>query len=391
MDIEIVTTRFKDKQIEELPSPCFLIDLNKVKKNCETHLSNAEQFQVKLRPHMKTHKTIKLGALQTGNTKKSIVVSSLAEARHYSSHGFSDILYGVPLGVDKVDYVYELNRLFPDADISVMVDNQEIVEKIVEKAEFLKEKPFGAFLKVNCDNGRAGVWWNCEESIKLAQNLSNSNVPLKGIYAHCGNTYSSNGDVSKIKSIANLTAERILEFREKSGLNHIPVGIGSTPTCSVACDVSDPELTNLTKLDEFHPGNYVLYDLMQVSIGSCTEEEVAGIVLCRVLSIQKDESVIVDCGFTGISKQGVGSDNYDKLNPVRRLVNGKFEKLDIRIEGLSQEHGRLVGEGCKGLAIGDILGVLPWHSCAVGALHPWFYLVEDGKCVDVLVPVRGWM
>lgn len=339
---------------------------------------------------MKTHKTLKLGELQTGGSKNSIVVSSLAEARFFAEGGFSDILYGVPVSVDKIDYVFELNRQFPTAEISTMIDNRFTAERIMEVAGEDRQ-PFGVFLKVNCDNGRAGVWWDCDKSIEFAKWLEGSKIPLKGIYAHCGNTYGSGGSVKVIKSIANLTAQRVLSFREKAGLTSVPVGIGSTPSCSVASDHSDPDLQALNDLDEFHPGNYVLYDLMQCGIGSCEESEVAGIVLARVISLQRDGSVIIDCGFTGISKQGIGLSTYNKLKPIKRVVDGEFVSSELEIEGLSQEHGRLVGSDTSLLKIGDVLGILPWHSCAVGALHPFYCEVSEGKCTDILVPVRGWI
>ena len=85
-----------------------------------------------MRPHMKTLKTVELGVLQTGGSKRSIVVSSITEAKLYAENGFSDILYGVPLGVDKIGILHELNQKFPDAKIHAMVDNRVIIDKMQE-------------------------------------------------------------------------------------------------------------------------------------------------------------------------------------------------------------------------------------------------------------------
>ena len=39
----------------------------------------------------------------TNGTKKEIVVSTVAEAEFFASHGFDDILYGVPIGASKIE------------------------------------------------------------------------------------------------------------------------------------------------------------------------------------------------------------------------------------------------------------------------------------------------
>jgi D-serine deaminase-like pyridoxal phosphate-dependent protein len=44
--------------ISDVPTPSFLVDLDKVKKNAQKMIDICSGFGVKLRPHMKTHKTM---------------------------------------------------------------------------------------------------------------------------------------------------------------------------------------------------------------------------------------------------------------------------------------------------------------------------------------------
>lgn len=54
----------------------------------------------------------------------------------------------------------------------------------------------------------------------------------------------------------------------ESGVECAEVGVGSTPTCSLAP-------AHLEGVTEMHPGNYFYYDAMQASVGSCKEEDIA--------------------------------------------------------------------------------------------------------------------
>ena len=43
--------------LEQLPTPCFLLYQNKLEANCRIMAERAKALGVKLRPHVKTHKT----------------------------------------------------------------------------------------------------------------------------------------------------------------------------------------------------------------------------------------------------------------------------------------------------------------------------------------------
>ena len=64
--------------IDELLTPALLIDLNRVKKNVTAMQQKARDLGVRLRPHMKTHKTLEGARLQVGDGFQGITVSTLA-------------------------------------------------------------------------------------------------------------------------------------------------------------------------------------------------------------------------------------------------------------------------------------------------------------------------
>jgi D-serine deaminase-like pyridoxal phosphate-dependent protein len=69
--------------INDLRTPCLIINVEKATANAKRMAARAKKMGCKLRPHVKTHKTLEGAELQTNGTKRSIVVSTLSEARFF--------------------------------------------------------------------------------------------------------------------------------------------------------------------------------------------------------------------------------------------------------------------------------------------------------------------
>ncbi|XP_039612786.1 D-threo-3-hydroxyaspartate dehydratase isoform X2 [Polypterus senegalus] len=239
--------------IEELLTPAFIVDLQKVQRNANVMIDRFKKLGVQLRPHMKTHKTIECGHIMTGGTRRCIVVSTLAEAFFFANHGFDDILYAFSLSLDKIDKCAELSErldLF-----HVLFDNMTVLEALKKKP--LKEgKLWRVWLKLDCENGRAGVLHTEAAAVDLAKAISESSgIELSGVYAHCGNTYKCSG-AQEIQAVAQRTISAVLSFGEKlksAGISCPKFTTGSTPSCSLPVE-------DMGLLNEVHPGNYIFYD-----------------------------------------------------------------------------------------------------------------------------------
>src|SRR5678816_4077009 len=108
---------------DAIRTPGLLLDLDRVKRNAERMSETAKRNNVRLRPHIKTHKCIEVARIQTDGHDGAITVSTLAEARAFAKHGFSDISYAVPIERGKFNDAIEilqngvkLNLLTDDAD-----------------------------------------------------------------------------------------------------------------------------------------------------------------------------------------------------------------------------------------------------------------------------------
>ena len=71
--------------IDELPTPCALVDLDQLERNAERMADKARRLGVRLRPHVKTHKCIEAARIQTDLHFGGLTVSTLAEAQAFAA------------------------------------------------------------------------------------------------------------------------------------------------------------------------------------------------------------------------------------------------------------------------------------------------------------------
>ncbi|XP_051879474.1 D-threo-3-hydroxyaspartate dehydratase isoform X1 [Pristis pectinata] len=366
--------------VQQLFTPAFTVDIKKVKSNARKMSERCQTLGVQLRPHMKTHKTLECADIMTGGSRRCIAVSTLAEAHFYADNGFDDILYAYPLPVDKVGACAELAEGLEM--FHVLVDNEVAVMEL-KKRRLRDEKSWLVWLKLDCNNGRAGVQPEDSMALLLAKSIADSEgMELAGVYAHCGNSYEATG-VKEIQAVAQETTTATLKFvekLEKAGVRCPRSSIGSTPSCSHP--VSDME-----RLNELHPGNYIFYDVQQLMIGSCQMDDIAVRVLTRVIGHYPHRNqLLVDCGWTGLSLHSLG-----KLPTGFALVEGHPE---LKLVGMTQEHGKI--ESISGrldfdkFPLGSLISLIPYHACATAAMHPVYYVHSEGKIIAEWRPTRGW-
>ncbi|XP_074878529.1 D-serine dehydratase-like isoform X2 [Buteo buteo] len=339
--------------LEQLPTPALTLDQATVRRNAERMRERCRALGLRLRPHVKTHKTLEGAELATGGTRRGIVVSTLAEARFFAAGGFDDILYAYPLPG---------GRLEECATLAQHLQAFQLLLDSPQALALLRQRPLPAgkrwlvWLKLDCGNGRAGVRPTDPGAMSLARAIAEEapeEVTLVGVYAHCGDTYGCR-DVPAIQAVARATTAAVLDFvtaLRRAGVPCPQASIGSTPSCSHPV----PEMSQLTEL---HPGNYLFYDLQQTLLGSCHPEDVAIRVLTRVIGHYPHRNqLLVDCGWAALSLHG-----RDQAPVGCAAIEGHPQ---LRLVGLTQEHGQV--EAVDGrldferFPLGSILALIPFH------------------------------
>jgi D-serine deaminase-like pyridoxal phosphate-dependent protein len=364
----------------DVQTPAFLVDRSRVERNCASMRAKARASGVAFRPHVKTHKTLEIGRMQHGGAIGPITVSTLAEAEAFARDGYRDITYGVPVAPEKLHRVATLARGMER--LSVLVDSERALRAIEEFAG-AQGVTFDVYLKVDCGYHRAGVDPGSPDSVRLALALASSEaVRFQGLLTHAGHSYNA-VDVEEIRRIAAEEAGSLTRFRAllaSEGLGETRRSVGSTPTAAV--------VERFSECDEVRPGNYVFYDAFQATIGSCSLADVAVSVLTTVVgSYPERNALIVDAGALALSKD-VGPAHIDPHFGYGLVCDESLQPLPMRIEALSQEHGKIFTE--TPVPVGTRLRIIPNHSCLTAAMFDAYQIVDRGRVVDQWRPVRGW-
>jgi D-serine deaminase-like pyridoxal phosphate-dependent protein len=362
----------------DLKTPCLLLDLTRVERNAKRMTDIAHRNNVRLRPHIKTHKCIEVARIQTAGHNGAVTVSTLAEARAFAKHGFKDITYAVPIERGKFDDAIEI--LNGGVKLNLLTDDADTV-----KALDTTGAKFDVFLKIDCGTHRVGVEPNDERALTIPRLISeSSNLTFAGILTHAGHSYDvdSRDAILKVAHHERDLMVALSGMLRADGIKVPTVSVGSTPTMSLIDD--------LTGVDEIRPGNYIFFDNFQATLGSCSFEDTALTVLAAVIH-KGNGRLVIDAGAIALSKDR-GPVGIDPGCGYGRVLDIDGNETGMRVTGLSQEHGEIaaVGDTFERFKVGDRVRVLANHSCLTAAQHSHYNVIENGDIVDRWEIHRGW-
>lgn len=350
-------------RVEELPSPAVVIDLPTVRRSIADMAAHTERLGVALRPHWKTTKSAEVGRMQVDAGAVGLTVATAAEARALADAGFTDIFWAYPpVGQHRVDAALDVARR---ARLIVGPDSLAAARPLAEAAA-AQGMEVEARLEVNAGANRAGV--EPEFALRAAQELTRlPGISLEGIFMHEGHVQGVGAD-PELRQQTGVAAGTVLAevaaTIRADGIELGSVSVGSTPGVR-----SSPTVAGIT---EARPGTYVYGDENQVAIGTIPPQNAAMTVLSRVISVERDDTVLVDAGIKGMSSDG-SMHGDGRIGTVVSPAGG--------IVALGhEEHGFV--RGSSGLRVGDNVLIRPNHACGLTNMHSAVFAVEDGVVVD---------
>jgi len=355
--------------------PTLILDKDRCIRNIEKMMQIARDNQTEFRPHFKTHQSRKVGNWFRMLGVDKIAVSSLSMANYFLEDGWTNITIAFPLNHREIPL---LDQLAGKAKIHQTILSPESV-LLLEKQ--LKNR-VNIWIKVDTGYRRTGVIWDdFQEMDSIIELLRKSEkLNLQGFLTHAGHTYKARIK-EEVEYIFEDSLEKLVKLRDKykSVLPNLKISYGDTPSCSIIKDLHD--------IDEIRPGNFVFYDVMQSIVGSCKEYEIAVALACPVVSIHADrKEIVVYAGSVHLSKDSMilhdGTEIFGRI--ALQEKNGWGNTLPgCYVSSLSQEHGIItVTENVlKKIRIGDLIFILPIHSCLTADLMQG-YRLTDGTEID---------
>ncbi|MGB8954854.1 MAG: alanine racemase [Tumebacillaceae bacterium] len=361
---------------EELDTPLVVVHRDILRKNIADMADFAKKHGVLLRPHLKTHKTLEIARQQLEHGAVGLTCAKLGEAEVFLEAGFTDLLIAFPLvGQAKQRRLFDLIAHFPHAKIATLADSRELAGELSAQAA-QRGVILPVWVKVDSGLRRVGVLPGAP-AVELAQQVESlPGLQYEGLLTHAGHSYGASSP-EQVREIGLQEAECLLDSARKLPAGAGGVSVGSTPTVRVSGAV--PGVT------EIRPGNYVFCDATQVRLGVTTPERCALRVFARIVSRPAPDRLVIDAGAKTLALDK-GAHGTDAVAGYGLIVG--YE--DAVIERLSEEHGVIRIPAASPLQAGDLLEIIPNHSCPVANLTDELFVLDDrGRTETWQVAARG--
>lgn len=372
-----------------LETPRLLLNRARLERNAQRMRGRCGTLGVRLRPHLKTAKSVQVALLAGGGEAGPVTVSTLAEAEYLAAAGWRDILYSTAMVPAKTARAARIQR-DTSATLRLIVDSVEVVSMLSAQAAE-HGASFGCLVEVDCGEHRSGVGPASDDLVAIADAVAARapHLRLDGVMTHAGHSYALH-DIPALRAMAEAERSAAVSSAEKlrsRGHTCAIVSVGSTPTVLHA--------EHLHGVTEARAGIFLFWDLAQLSRSMCAETDIAVSVLASVIGHQRSgPSLVLDAGALALSKD---------LSANRFMPDAHYgwvcdtETLKrhgtLSVETVHQEHGTVPvpDEGWfKRLPIGSTVRILPNHACLTCAGYGAYDVVTDGAVVDQWNRTGGW-
>jgi D-serine deaminase-like pyridoxal phosphate-dependent protein len=372
--------------INDLRTPAVLIDKASVLRNIDRMQAAADARGIRLRPHSKTHKSPMVASWQIRRGASGICCAKLGEAEVFADAGVGDIRIPYPLNPANADRVIELARR---VRLSFIVDHARVARQwsgALSRAGVTVD----VLVKVDVGFHRCGIDPDPATAIPFIADVSRlPGLRLMGLLSHAGQAYhaSSEDHLREMAASEAGTLRALAEAARASGVTIEELSAGSTPIARYSL-LQDG-------LTEYRPGNYVYFDRTQVGLGAALLEDCALTVLARVVSKPAPDRLVFDSGSKTLSNDGARgltpAAGHGAVVGTGTNASKTMQVLPtLLIERLSEEHATVrVTDGATPLEPGDLVRILPNHSCVVSNLVDQAWLVDGDEVAPLPVAARG--
>jgi D-serine deaminase-like pyridoxal phosphate-dependent protein len=372
---------------ELVETPTLLLDIDRLDANILRMRNKLAPFDVVLRPHVKTNKSLEVTERLFVGGRGPITVSTLREADFFLAAGFTDILYGVSIAPNK--FAHAALLIEQGAALKLVLDNLESARLLADFAR-THEQTFEVLLEVDCDGHRSGIPAQSPLLLDIARLLRASGVTVSGVMTHAGNSYDSRS-IAEIEAYARQERAAVVDaaqLLEGAGFELAIISIGSTPTALFTQDLSG--------ITEVRAGVFAFFDLVMAGLGVCQVQDIAVSVLTTVIGHQREKGwTIVDAGWMALSRdRGTAKQSEDQGYGIVCDLAGQ-PIGDLIVTAANQEHGIISSrsgnlEPASELPVGTQLRILPNHACATSAQHAGYHVLTEGRHLGYWSRIAGW-
>src|SRR5262245_4675664 len=236
--------------IAELDSPALLIYANKVEANIETLVRSIGNI-TRLRPHVKTHKSLEVSKLMLKAGIRKFKCATIAEAEMLAMAGAPDVLLAYQAVGPKANRLLIVVQQFPSTRFSCLIDNMSAAKSLSDLFNSFNGR-FRVYIDLNVGMNRAGV--TPADALTLYQQAhSLPGVDIVGLHAYDCHIRDTDMNIRQkrcdevFKQLTDLQGE----IKSKNGAM-MTIVIGGTPSYSVH--------STRSHVVECSPGTFIYWD-----------------------------------------------------------------------------------------------------------------------------------
>ncbi|MDA1280215.1 MAG: DSD1 family PLP-dependent enzyme [Chloroflexi bacterium] len=350
--------------LEELDTPCIVIDLDAAEANIAKLQAAANEMGVDVRPHTKTNKSPYWARKQIAAGAIGVCCAKVGEAEVMVEAGVLEVM--IPNQVIGKRKIARLVALARSARIIVAVEASSNVDDLSEAASAAGAE-LGVIVEINVGMDRCGV--DGDGAVELARQIVGApGLRFDGLMGYEGHTVAERDyetrktEAEKAMRILTGAADQI----RAAGIDVKIVSAAGTGTYNITGRVAG--------VTELQCGSYIFMDGDYLEVFNDFKPALS--VLSTVISRQKQDVAIVDMGLKSIS--------------IDRGLAEVISPPGASIIKHSEEHTavRLSDAASQRLKVGDKVQARPTHGDTTINLHDYYFGVRNGK-LEAAIPIPG--
>jgi D-serine deaminase-like pyridoxal phosphate-dependent protein len=351
-----------------LDTPALVVFVDRVWANITRLQADLDARRIALRPHVKTHKSVRIARMQLDAGARGLTVGTLGEAEVMASAGLRDLFLAYPLWAEGPK-ASRLRALHDAAEVRVGVESVPAAERLGAAIAGAR-RPLHVMVEIDSGLHRTGVA-TPDEAVTVARAAAGAGLVVDGVFTHGGHSYRP-GAAGAVALDEVSALEQAAGALEAAGFEVSVVSAGATPTRT---------LSAAGRVNEIRAGTYALGDRQQVALGAMAPDSPAAVVATTVVASKVGRAVL-DAGAKALTKDlPAFVDGYGSIPAWPGAI----------IDKLNDYHGLVsLPAGGPRPRIGEVVAVVPNHVCPVVDLVSSFVAVgEDGRVDHWAVDARG--
>lgn len=340
---------------EEIDTPALLIYPQRVKANVNLLISMIDDKN-RLRPHVKTFKSIEPAKLMMEAGIEKFKCATIAEAEMLAMAQAPDVLLAYQPTGPKLKRFFELIQQYPSTTFSCLIDMIAVAKEISTAANQLSLK-IPVYIDLNVGMNRTGIAPN--KAFALYEYCSNlKNITVAGLHVYDGHIHDADLETRTQKFIEYFAhVSELKNLIIDKGYPEPNIIAGGTPTFPILA--GQPYI-------ECSSGTFIYWDKGYQESFEEQKFTPAALILTRVISLPDDTKICLDLGHKSVASEKELSKRVVFLN-------------DESLIPVSQSEEHLVMEAGENhrYKVGDILYGLPYHICPTVALYERAITIEN--------------